>query len=130
MNKISKKDWAMSIILSVNLVFITIPYTLKNMVIRQDIDNTKAASVPIKTESDPVENYEKFNQILKKNKIKVSSKSADISDNLLKVDLSCEADVFEICLLTFDLQKDLSEVYVDSADINKDKSTNISYIIR
>lgn len=130
MNKISKKDWAMIIILIVNLVFITIPYTLKNMVIRQDIDNTKAASVPIKTESDPVENYEKFNQILKKNKIKVSSKSADISDNLLKVDLSCEADVFEICLLTFDLQKDLSEVYVDSADINKDKSTNISYIIR
>lgn len=130
MNKISKKDWAMIIILIVNLVFITIPYTLKNMVIRQDIDNTKAASVPIKTESDPVENYEKFNQILKKNKIKVSSKSADISDNLLKVDISCEADVFEICLLTFDLQKDLSEVYVDSADINKDKSTNISYIIR
>lgn len=130
MKPIDKKEFLLIIIFLANILFITLPYTYKNMMLQKDINNATSNKKVVSVKSDPLKNYKIFNDTILKYQISVISKTASIEDDLLLVQLTCSNTVFESSLFTDDLVKKINNVSINSAFIDNKGNTSITYLLR
>lgn len=131
MKKMSKKDLILSIILILNIGFITIPYSLKNMDLNKELQNLNSRSNFVNQEPtyDFYLIYSQFDEVLKDLEIKPIHKKADFSQNSLQITIDFKANIQKITNLLTYLNKKIPNLVIISSNIDINKNSQIVFYI-
>lgn len=128
MEKLDKKSILIIAVLLINIIFITVPYTMKNMNIENKIKQAKMGEKKIEKQ-DFYSVYDDFNAVLDELKISCDSKKLDINRDgayitiILKTNMNIVAN-----MLTY-INKKIPDMSVSEANINTKQMSKIVFFV-
>ncbi len=122
MKKIDVNSLVKILILLVNIVFITIPYSFSNVKLENKLKNAKKIEKSEEKTQDFYKIYEDFNKASNEVNISFASKKMSVQDGKMFITVALNKDVMEVINFLTYINKKLPQVSVSSADISSDEN--------
>ena len=122
MKKIDINSLVKIIILLVNIVFITIPYSFSNAKLENKLKNAKKIEKSSAKTQDFYQIYEDFNKASSEVNMSFASKKMSVQGGKMFITVGLEKDVMEVINFLTYINKKLPQVSVSSADISSDEN--------
>ena len=107
-------------ILLANLLIITIPYSIKNIKIRQQINNVQTLETKNNESIDFYKIYKDFNDILNKLDLNITYKNSTISQNSMTINIKFHSNITMLTNLLAYIHKNIPNMSIISANIEND----------
>ena len=122
MKKIDVNSLVKIIILLVNIVFITIPYSFSNAKLENKLKYVNKIEKSEEKTQDFYKIYEDFNKASSDVNINYVSKKMSVQDGKMFITVDLDKDVMEVINYLTYINKKLPQVSVSSADISSDEN--------
>ena len=122
MKKIDINSLVKIIILLVNIVFISIPYSFSNAKLENKLKNAKKIEKSEEKTQDFYKIYEDFNKASNEVNMSYVSKKMSVQDGKMFITVALDKDVMEVINYLTYINKKLPQISVSSADISSDGS--------
>lgn len=122
MKKIDVNSLVKIIILLVNIVFITIPYSFSNAKLENKLKYVNKIEKSEEKTQDFYKIYEDFNKASSDVNINYVSKKMSVQDGKMFITVGLNKDVMEVINYLTYINKKLPQVSVSSADISSDEN--------
>lgn len=122
MKKIDINSLVKIIILLVNIVFITIPYSFSNAKLENKLKNAKKIEKSSAKTQDFYQIYEDFNKASSEVNMSFASKKMSVQGGKMFITVALDKDVMEVINFLTYINKKLPQISVSSADISSDRS--------
>ena len=122
MKKIDVNSLVKILILLVNIVFITIPYSFSNVKLENKLKNAKKIEKSEEKTQDFYKIYEDFNKASNEVNISFASKKMSVQDGKMFITVALNKDVMEVINFLTYINNKLPQVSVSSADISSDEN--------
>jgi hypothetical protein len=131
MKKIDINSLVKIIILLVNIVFITIPYSFSNAKLENKLKNANKIEKSEEKTQDFYKIYEDFNKASSEVNMNYVSKKMSVQDGKMFITVGLNKDVMEVINYLNYINKKLPKISVSSADISSDvnKTSEIVFYI-
>ena len=120
MQSIKKSELFIIFILLANLLIITIPYSIKNIKIRQQINNVQTLETKNNESIDFYKIYKDFNDILNKLDLNITYKNSTISQNSMTINIKFHSNINMLTNLLAYIHKNIPNMSIISANIEND----------
>ena len=120
MQSIKKSELFIMFILLANLLIITIPYSIKNIKIRQQINNVQTLETKNNESIDFYKIYKDFNDILNKLDLNTTYKNSTISQNSMTINIKFHSNINMLTNLLAYIHKNIPNMSIISANIEND----------
>lgn len=120
MKSIKNSELFIMFILLANLLIITIPYSIKNIKIRQQINNVQILETKNNESIDFYKIYKDFNDILNKLDLNITYKNSTISQNSMTINIKFHSNVTILTNLLAYIHKNIPNMSIISANIEND----------
>jgi hypothetical protein len=128
MKKIDMKYLIKILILLVNVVFITLPYSISNAKLENKLKQTKKIEKVSENKQDFYKIYEDFNKASSEVNMSYVSKKMSVDGKEMFITVSLDKDVMQVINFLTYLNNKLPQISISSADISKDNN-KISEIV-
>lgn len=128
MKKIDMKYLIKILILLVNVVFITLPYSISNAKLENKLKQTKKIEKVSENKQDFYKIYEDFNKASSEVNMSYVSKKMSVNGKEMFITVSLDKDVMQVINFLTYLNNKLPQISISSADISKDNN-KISEIV-
>ena len=128
MKKIDMKNLIKILILLVNVVFITLPYSISNAKLENKLKQTKKIEKISQNTQDFYKIYEDFNKASSEVNMSYVSKKMSVDGKEMFITVSLDKDVMQVINFLTYLNNKLPQISISSADISKDNN-KISEIV-
>ena len=128
MKKIDMKYLIKILILLVNVVFITLPYSISNAKLENKLKQTKKIEKISQNTQDFYKIYEDFNKASSEVNMSYVSKKMSVDGKEMFITVSLDKDVMQVINFLTYLTNKLPQISISSADISKDNN-KISEIV-
>ena len=128
MKKIDIKYLIKILILLVNVVFITLPYSISNAKLENKLKQTKKIEKVSENKQDFYKIYEDFNKASSEVNMSYVSKKMSVDGKEMFITVSLDKDVMQVINFLTYLNNKLPQISISSADISKDNN-KISEIV-
>lgn len=128
MKKIDVNSLVKIIILLVNIVFITIPYSFSNAKLENKLKYANKIEKLEEKTQDFYQIYDDFNKVSNEVNMSYVSKKMSVQDGKMFITVGLDKDVMEVINFLTYINKKLPQVSVSSADISSDEN-KISEIV-
>ena len=128
MKKIDMKYLIKILILLVNVVFITLPYSISNAKLENKLKQTKRIEKVSENKQDFYKIYEDFNKASSEVNMSYVSKKMSVDGKEMFITVSLDKDVMQVINFLTYLNNKLPQISISSADISKDNN-KISEIV-
>ena len=128
MKKIDMKNLIKILILLVNVVFITLPYSISNAKLENKLKQTKKIEKINQNTQDFYKIYEDFNKASSEVNMSYVSKKMSDDGKEMFITVSLDKDVMQVINFLTYLNNKLPQISISSADISKDNN-KISEIV-
>ena len=128
MKKIDMKYLIKILILLVNVVFITLPYSISNAKLENKLKQTKKIEKMSQNTQDFYKIYEDFNKASSEVNMSYVSKKMSVDGKEMFITVSLDKDVMQVINFLTYLNNKLPQISISSADISKDNN-KISEIV-
>lgn len=122
MKKIDVNSLVKIIILLVNIVFITIPYSFSNAKLENKLKYANKIEKSEEKTQDFYKIYEDFNKASSEVNISFASKKMSVQDGKMFITVGLDKDVMEVINFLTYINKKLPQISVSSADISSDEN--------
>ena len=122
MKKIDVNSLVKIIILLVNIVFITIPYSFSNAKLENKLKYANKIEKSEEKTQDFYKIYEDFNKASSDVNINYVSKKMSVQDGKMFITVGLDKDVMEVINYLTYINKKLPQISVSSADISSDEN--------
>ncbi|WP_455089939.1 hypothetical protein [Peptoanaerobacter stomatis] len=131
MQSIKNSELFIMFILLANLLIITIPYSIKNIKIRQQINNVQILETKNNESIDFYKIYKDFNDILNKLDLNITYKNSTISQNSMTINIKFHSNITILTNLLAYIHKNIPNMSIISANIENDTKgeTEITFYI-
>lgn len=131
MQSIKNSELFIMFILLANLLIITIPYSIKNIKIRQQINNVQILETKNNESIDFYKIYKDFNDILNKLDLNITYKNSTISQNSMTINIKFHSNINMLTNLLAYIHKNIPNMSIISANIENDTKgeTEITFYI-
>jgi len=131
MKKIDVNSLVKIIILLVNIVFITIPYSFSNAKLENKLKHANKIEKSEEKTQDFYKIYEDFNKASSEVNMNYVSKKMSVHDGKMFITVGLNKDVMEVINYLTYINKKLPQISVSSADISSDvnKTSEIVFYI-
>lgn len=120
MQSIKNSELFIMFILLANLLIITIPYSIKNIKIRQQINNVQILETKNNESIDFYKIYKDFNDILNKLDLNITYKNSTISQNSMTINIKFHSNINMLTNLLAYIHKNIPNMSIISANIEND----------
>ena len=120
MQSIKKSELFIMFILLANLLIITIPYSIKNIKIRQQINNVQILETKNNESINFYKIYKDFNDILNKLDLNITYKNSTISQNSMTINIKFHSNITMLTNLLAYIHKNIPNMSIISANIEND----------
>ncbi|EHL16836.1 hypothetical protein [Peptoanaerobacter stomatis] len=120
MQSIKNSELFIMFILLANLLIITIPYSIKNIKIRQQINNVQILETKNNESIDFYKIYKDFNDILNKLDLNITYKNSTISQNSMTINIKFHSNITILTNLLAYIHKNIPNMSIISANIEND----------
>ena len=120
MQSIKKSELLIIFILLANLLIITIPYSIKNIKLRQQINNVQTLETKNNESIDFYKIYKDFNDILNKLDLNITYKNSTISQNSMTINIKFHSNINMLTNLLAYIHKNIPNMSIISANIEND----------
>ena len=120
MKSIKNSELFIMFILLANLLIITIPYSIKNIKIRQQINNVQILETKNNESIDFYKIYKDFNDILNKLDLNITYKNSTISQNSMTINIKFHSNINMLTNLLAYIHKNIPNMSIISANIEND----------
>ncbi|EHL17606.1 hypothetical protein HMPREF9630_01618 [Peptoanaerobacter stomatis] len=120
MQSIKKSELFIMFILLANLLIITIPYSIKNIKIKQQINNVQILETKNNESIDFYKIYKDFNDILNKLDLNTTYKNSTISQNSMTINIKFHSNINMLTNLLAYIHKNIPNMSIISANIEND----------
>ncbi len=122
MKKIDVNSLVKIIILLVNIVFITIPYSFSNAKLENKLKYANKIEKSEEKTQDFYQIYDDFNKASSEVNMSFVSKKMSVQDGKMFITVGLDKDVMEVINFLTYINKKLPQVSVSSADISSDEN--------
>lgn len=122
MKKIDMKYLIKILILLVNVVFITLPYSISNAKLENKLKQTKKIEKVSENKQDFYKIYEDFNKASSEVNMSYVSKKMSVDGKEMFITVSLDKDVMQVINFLTYLNNKLPQISISSADISKDNN--------
>lgn len=122
MKKIDVKYLIKILILLVNVVFITLPYSISNAKLENKLKQTKKIEKISQNTQDFYKIYEDFNKASSEVNMSYVSKKMSVDGKEMFITVSLDKDVMQVINFLIYLNNKLPQISISSADISKDNN--------
>ena len=129
MKKIDVNSLVKILILLVNIVFITIPYSFSNAKLENKLKYANKIEKLEEKTQDFYQIYDDFNKVSNEVNISFVSKKMSVQDGKMFITVGLDKDVMEVINFLTYINKKLPQISVSSADISSD-ANKTSEIVR
>ena len=120
MQSIKNSELFIMFILLANLLIITIPYSIKNIKIRQQINNVQTLETKNNESINFYKIYKDFNDILNKLDLNITYKNSTISQNSMTINIKFHSNINMLTNLLAYIHKNIPNMSIISANIEND----------
>lgn len=120
MQSIKNSELFIMFILLANLLIITIPYSIKNIKIRQQINNVQILETKNNESINFYKIYKDFNDILNKLDLNITYKNSTISQNSMTINIKFHSNINMLTNLLAYIHKNIPNMSIISANIEND----------
>lgn len=120
MQSIKNSELFIMFILLANLLIITIPYSIKNIKIRQHINNVQILETKNNESINFYKIYKDFNDILNKLDLNITYKNSTISQNSMTINIKFHSNITILTNLLAYIHKNIPNMSIISANIEND----------
>ena len=120
MQSIKNSELFIMFILLANLLIITIPYSIKNIKIRQQINNVQILEAKNNESINFYKIYKDFNDILNKLDLNITYKNSTISQNSMTINIKFHSNITILTNLLAYIHKNIPNMSIISANIEND----------
>lgn len=120
MQSIKNSELFIMFILLANLLIITIPYSIKNIKIRQQINNVQILETKNNESINFYTIYKDFNDILNKLDLNITYKNSTISQNSMTINIKFHSNIIILTNLLAYIHKNIPNMSIISANIEND----------
>ena len=120
MQSIKNSELFIMFILLANLLIITIPYSIKNIKIRQQINNVQILETKNNESINFYTIYKDFNDILNKLDLNITYKNSTISQNSMTINIKFHSNITILTNLLAYIHKNIPNMSIISANIEND----------
>ncbi|MGP1488802.1 MAG: hypothetical protein ACTTIX_06310 [Peptoanaerobacter stomatis] len=120
MQSIKNSELFIMFILLANLLIITIPYSIKNIKIRQQINNVQILETKNNESINFYKIYKDFNDILNKLDLNITYKNSTISQNSMTINIKFHSNITILTNLLAYIHKNIPNMSIISANIEND----------
>ncbi len=120
MQSIKNSELFIMFILLANLLIITIPYSIKNIKIRQQINNVQTLETKNNESINFYKIYKDFNDILNKLDLNITYKNSTISQNSMTINIKFHSNITMLTNLLAYIHKNIPNMSIISANIEND----------
>lgn len=120
MQSIKNSELFIMFILLANLLIITIPYSIKNIKIRQQINNVQILETKNNESINFYTIYKDFNDISNKLDLNITYKNSTISQNSMTINIKFHSNIIILTNLLAYIHKNIPNMSIISANIEND----------
>ena len=120
MQSIKKSELFIMFILLANLLIITIPYSIKNIKIRQQINNVQILETKNNESINFYTIYKDFNDISNKLDLNITYKNSTIYQNSMTINIKFHSNIIILTNLLSYIHKNIPNMSIISANIEND----------
>ncbi|MGP1410736.1 MAG: hypothetical protein ACTTKD_02790 [Peptoanaerobacter stomatis] len=120
MQSIKNSELFIMFILLANLLIITIPYSIKNIKIRQQINNVQILETKNNESINFYTIYKDFNDISNKLDLNITYKNSTISQNSMTINIKFHSNITILTNLLAYIHKNIPNISIISANIEND----------